>query len=67
MLKILLFYSVFDIKMATQLLYDSGSSDSVLCINLQGWNGVGVEGKFKREGTCVYLWLTHVDIQQKST
>ena len=24
-------------------------------------------GKFKREGTYVYLWLIHVDIWQKAT
>ena len=23
-------------------------------------------GRFKGEGTYVYLWLTHVDVQQKS-
>ena len=27
--------------------------------------GSGTRGKFKNEGTCVYLWLIHVDIQQK--
>ena len=27
----------------------------------------GVGWKFKREGTCVYLWLIHVDVWQKST
>ena len=25
----------------------------VLCDNLEGWDGVG--GRFRREGTCVYL------------
>ena len=29
-----------------------------LCINLEGWDGVG--GRFKREGKYVYLWLIHV-------
>ena len=29
-----------------------------------GWE---VRGKFKRQGTYVYLWLTHVDIWQKPT
>ena len=23
-------------------------------------------GMFKREGTCVYLWLIHVDVWQKA-
>ena len=29
-----------------------------------GWE---VGGMFKREGTCVYLWLIHVDVRQKLT
>ena len=31
----------------------------------EGWDGV--RGKFKREGTYVYLWLINVDIWQKPT
>ena len=27
------------------------------CINLEGW-----EGRFKREGIYLYLWLIHVEI-----
>ena len=30
--------------------------------NLERWGR-----RFKREGTCVYLWLTHVDVWQKPT
>ena len=48
-----------------KLLYDRGSSNSVLCDNLERWDGVG-DG-FKREGTYVYLWLIHVNIWQKPT
>ena len=35
-----------------------------LCINLEGWGGVGREvgGSSKREGIYVYLWLIHVDV-----
>jgi len=29
--------------------------------------GREVEGRFKREGIYVYLWLIHVDVWQKST
>ena len=36
------------------LLYDARTSEQVLCDNLEGWDGVGVGGKFKREGTYVY-------------
>ena len=35
----------------------------MLCDNLEGWDGVG--GRFKREGTYVYLQLIHVDVWQK--
>ena len=31
----------------------------------EGWDGV--RGKFKREGTYVYLWLIHADVWQKPT
>ena len=43
------------------------------CYTVQGaqagalWQPRGVGGPFKREGTYVYLWLTHVDVWQKST
>jgi hypothetical protein len=32
---------------------------------LEGWDAE-VDGRevFKREGTCVYLWLIHVDVQK---
>ena len=29
-----------------------------------GWE---VVRRFEREGTCVYLWLTHADVWQKPT
>ena len=29
--------------------------------------GRDVGGRFKREGTYVYLWLIHVDVRQKPT
>ena len=37
---------------------------SVLCDNLEGWDGGEGEGagEFKREGTYVYLWLIHVAV-----
>ena len=44
------------------MLRDAGSSNSVLCDNLEGWE---VGGRFKREGTYIYLWLIHVDVWQK--
>ena len=55
------------------MLYDSGNSNPGLCINLEGWDGEGgvmgreVGGRFKREGTYVYLCLIHVDVWQKPT
>ena len=41
---------------------------SVLCYNLEGWDGLG-DGKEIQEGgdINVYLWLIHVDVWQKPT
>ena len=39
----------------------------MLCNNLLGWDGVEEGGRFKREGTYVYLWWIHVVVWQKST
>ena len=33
-----------------------------LCNHPEGWEA---EGRYKREGACVYLWLIHVDVWQK--
>ena len=33
-----------------------------LCINLEGWNGREMGGRFKKEGIYVYLWLIHVEV-----
>ena len=33
-----------------------------LCINLEGRDGTGDRGSFKREGIYVYLWLIHVEV-----
>ena len=33
-----------------------------LCINLEGWMGREMGGRFKREGIYVYLWLIHVEV-----
>ena len=33
-----------------------------LCINLEGWDGVGDGREFKREGIYVYLSLIHVKV-----
>ena len=31
-------------------------------INIEGWVGEGGGGRVRREGTYVYLWLTHVEV-----
>ena len=36
-----------------------------LCNNLGGGMGRDLGGRFKNEGTYVYLWLIHVDVWQK--
>ena len=33
-----------------------------LCINLEGWDGREMGGRFKREGIYVYLWVIHVEV-----
>ena len=33
-----------------------------LCTNLEGWDAKEMGGRFKREGTYVYLWLIHVEV-----
>ena len=48
-------------------MYDAGSSNQVLCDNLKGSEGVEMGGRFKKEGTYVYLWLIQVDVWQKPT
>ena len=37
-----------------------------LCDNLKGWNGEGDGRRHRREGTCMYLWLTLRDVWQKT-
>ena len=41
--------------------------NSVLCENLEGWDGRKMGRKFRRERTYVYLWLIHLDVWQKLT
>jgi len=43
------------------------SKTSFLSDNLEGWDGVGGGGRFKRERTRVYLGPIHVDVWQKPT
>ena len=33
-----------------------------LCINLEGWDGVGDGRDVQREGIYVYLWQIHVEV-----
>ena len=33
-----------------------------LCVNLEGWVGREMGGRFKREGIYVYLWLIHAEV-----
>ena len=47
------------------MLYDIGSSNPLLSDNLKGQDRV--RGRFKSEGTYVYLWLIHADVWQKPT
>ena len=33
-----------------------------ICISLDVWDGRAMGGRFQREGTCVHLWLIHIDV-----
>ena len=48
-------------------MYDSGNSDSWSITTQRGEMGREMGGRFKWEGTYVYLWLIHVEIWQKPT
>ena len=37
-----------------------------LCTNLEGGMGREMGGRFRREGICVYLWLIHGEVWQKT-
>ena len=39
----------------------------MLCDDREGWDRLGVRGRFKRKGTYVYLRTTHVVVWQKPT
>ena len=38
---------------------------SMLSDDINTWDGVGVEGRFKKEGIYVGIWLIHFIVQQK--
>ena len=43
------------------MLYESGNSNRVSVTIWRGGMEKEMGGRFKREGTCIYLWLIHVD------
>ena len=48
------------------MLCEAGSSNPVFCDNLKrGEMRWEMRGRFKREGTYIYLWLIHADVWQK--
>ena len=47
------------------VLCAAGSPNPALCDNVERWDGRW--GRFKREGTYVYPWLTYVDVWQRPT
>ena len=49
------------------LLCDTGSSTQCSVTTKRGEMGREMGGEFRRKGTCVYLWLIHVDVWQKPT
>ena len=63
------YITIWKIDSKWELLCDTGSSTQCSvewCPRGVGWGGKW-EGGFRREGTYVYLWLTHVDVWQTPT
>ena len=52
-------YTLPYVKHRSNLLYEKGAQ--------RGETWWEMRGRFKREETYIYLWLTHVDIWQKPT
>ena len=48
------------------LMYGSGISNRGSVSTWRGGMGRDMGGRFKREGTYVYLWLIHVEVWQKT-
>ena len=48
-------------------MHEAGHPKPRLYDNQEGWDGDGVGGGFRMEGTHVYLWQIHIDTQQKNT
>ena len=50
------------------LLYDAGSSNKVICDNLERWDGMGGGREVQERGDIyAHLWLIHADLWQKPT
>ena len=60
-------FSILAWKILWINIYNTGSSNSVLCDNLEGWDGMGNGREIQEWGTSVYLWLIHVNVWQKLT
>ena len=62
-------YTLLYVKLHGQweFVEDTGSSNGMLCDNLEGWHGVGGGGKVQEGGTYVFLKLIHVNVWQKPT
>ena len=43
-------------------MYGAGHPKPALWDNLEVWGGEGGGRGVQHEGTCVYLWLIHVDV-----
>ena len=49
------------------LLYDSGTSNLVLCDNLEDWDGMGGEREVQEGRDICIPMADHVDVWQKQT
>ena len=49
--------TLLSVKQLTGICRMTQETQTRFCINREGWHGEETEGRFKREGMYVYLWL----------
>ena len=60
------YITVCKIDSQWEFVYGSGISNRGSVSTWRGGMGRDMGGRFKREGTYVYLWLIHVEVWQKT-
>ena len=60
-----MYTNICRIDSSGNFLYDSGNSNQGSVTNQRSGMGWEVNGRSKREGPYIYLWLIHLDVWQK--